>query len=250
VNAAVEVVGVVVPAHDEEEGIGACIAGIRTAVGNPALVDVPVHLVVVLDDCADATGTRAREALAGPSGSPGGSMTAAVVAISARNVGAARAFGAAHLFATLGAVDPETVWLATTDADSVVPADWLAHHLELRHGGADGCAGMVVVDSWQEHPPATQAVYEQHYWPRGRGDFQHQHVHGTNLGVSMAAYLDVGGFSDVATGEDHAIWAALIAAERRLVATPLAAVTTSGRRKGRSPAGFAGFLTQLDGLSA
>jgi len=244
------VVAVVVPAHDEEERIGACIAGIRRAARHPALAEVAVHLVVVLDACTDATSTRARDALALPAQATERAIAATTVAISARNVGRARAFGASHIFATLGAVDPATVWLATTDADSVVPVDWLAHHLEVRHAGADGCAGTVVVDSWLEHPPSTQAAYERHYWPRGRQDFQHPHVHGTNLGVSMAAYLEVGGFPGVVTGEDHALWRALAAADRRLVSTPMAPVITSGRRHGRSPAGFAGFLARMDGVTA
>ena len=182
-------IAVVVPARDEEELVGGCIAGIRRAAAHPALRAIPVHLVVVLDDCRDATAERVAEALARP-GSPLAAAT--VIAVSARNVGAARALGAAEAFFTLGtATDPESVWLATTDADSVVPDDWLAHHLELWLAGAEGCAGTVVVDQWCEHPAATRPAFEAQY-PQGIG---HPHVHGTNLGVSMAAYLDAGGFA-------------------------------------------------------
>jgi hypothetical protein len=51
---AVTAVGVVVPARDEQERIGACLASVRRALaGLPA--DVAVAVVVVLDRCVDAT---------------------------------------------------------------------------------------------------------------------------------------------------------------------------------------------------
>jgi cellulose synthase/poly-beta-1,6-N-acetylglucosamine synthase-like glycosyltransferase len=243
-----EVVAVVVPAHNEQDHIGACVHAIRRAAAHPELSGVAVHLVVVLDDCQDATALRAEEALGAQPGAlaaRAGALTATLVPVSVRNVGLARALGVTHVFFRLGTIDPEAVWLATTDADSVVPANWLAHHLELRRQGADGCAGTVEVDSWDEHPQSARERFEALYRPDGQLGFGHPHVHGTNLGVSMAAYLDVGGFPPLVTAEDHALWQALAAAGRRLVATPTAPVTTSGRRHGRSPAGFADTLVRL-----
>lgn len=236
-----DVVVVVVPAHDEEEGIGGCLAAIIDAAAHPAVRGVAVHLVVVLDDCRDATLPRAAAVVSG-AGLP---VTATLTAVAARNVGRARGLGAAHAWRSLAPADPETVWLATTDADSVVPPDWLAHHLELRAEGADGCAGTVVVDSWDQHPPSTRYAFDARYRRHGRLDFGHPHIHGTNLGVSMAAYLAAGGFSPLVSGEDHALWNALGRDGRRLIATPGAPVTTSGRRYGRSPGGFAGTLRRL-----
>jgi len=238
---ATEAMFVVVPAHDEQDLIGNCVAGIRRASAHPALCGIEVHLILVLDACADATGLRAAAALEGS----GSSLEATIMSVSVRNVGQARALGAARAAALCGGVDPEAVWLATTDADSVVPAEWLAHHLHLRRRGADACAGTVVVDSWREHTASTRRAFHAQYQPEGRLGFGHPHVHGTNLGVSLAAYLLAGGFSPLVTGEDHALWRALVVAGRRLVATPEAPVTTSGRRHGRSPAGFAGTLGRL-----
>ena len=37
----------------------------------------------------------------------------------------------------LGAASAEQVWIANTDADSRVPADWLTHQLDCAHDGAD-----------------------------------------------------------------------------------------------------------------
>jgi glycosyltransferase involved in cell wall biosynthesis len=249
IRAPLEALVVVVPAHNEQDRIGACIAGIQRAAGHPEMSRVPVHLVVVLDACHDATGWRAAAALAEPS-APAMSLSAIIVSVAVRNVGGARAFGAAQAFLRVGGVDPEAVWLATTDADSVAPANWLAHQVDLRRGGADGVAGTVVVDSWSEHPASTEMAFDALYRPRGLVEFGHSHVHGTNLGVSMAAYLEAGGFSPLATGEDHALWQALAGAGRPLVATPGAPVTTSGRRHGRSPAGFADTLVRLGSITA
>ena len=47
-----EWIGIVVPAHNEEDLLGACVAALDEAA---ARVDVPVHLVVALDACVDGT---------------------------------------------------------------------------------------------------------------------------------------------------------------------------------------------------
>jgi hypothetical protein len=45
--------GVVVPAHDEQTLLPACLAALRHAA---EAVSVPVHLLVVADACSDRTG--------------------------------------------------------------------------------------------------------------------------------------------------------------------------------------------------
>jgi hypothetical protein len=251
---ATQAVAVVVPARDEEDGIGGCIGAIAEAAAHPALAGVPVHLMLVLDDCRDATAVRAQEALRlAARSAAAGSLLVNAVSVSLANVGRARALGVALAVAGMAeahkGVGADAVWLATTDADSVVPRHWLAHQLELRMAGADGYAGTVIVDSWAEHPDRTRRRFERRYHGDGSG-FGHPHVHGTNLGLSLAAYLAVGGFAPLETGEDRALWDALGAAGRRLVSTPLAPVVTSGRRWGRSPGGFAALLRQLGTVPA
>ena len=73
----------------------------------------------------------------------------------------------------------------------------------------------------------------------------HVHVHGANLGLSAAAYLDAGGVPPVALAEDHALVDALRTRARRLVATGAIPVVTSARRESRTVGGFADHLRSL-----
>ena len=67
-------VGVVVPARDEEERIGACLAAVDVAI---RAAGVPAVVCVVADRCTDATAeralaeARAAERAYGPGGTPG-----------------------------------------------------------------------------------------------------------------------------------------------------------------------------------
>jgi glycosyltransferase involved in cell wall biosynthesis len=51
-------VGVIVPAHDEQDLLPSCLASVRRAA--QALRGTPVHLVVVADACRDRTVQVAR----------------------------------------------------------------------------------------------------------------------------------------------------------------------------------------------
>jgi len=130
----IQAVGVIVPAHNEQDLLPACLASLRRAAG--AVRGVPVHLVVVADACRDLTVRAARR---------GG---ASVVAVSARNVGKARAAGACEVLRLAGQRDPADIWLATTDADTIVPASWLRQHVRYASQGWDAVAGTVRVGDW------------------------------------------------------------------------------------------------------
>ncbi len=108
----------------------------------------------------------------------------------AHNVGVARAAGFAAVLAREAGRPAEQMWLATTDADSTVPADWLAEQLRLAAKGAEVVAGTVRVQDWSEQPAAARDRFHAGYGRPGRG---HLHVHGANLGMSATAYLDAGG---------------------------------------------------------
>ncbi|MGH3701434.1 MAG: glycosyltransferase [Pseudonocardiaceae bacterium] len=214
-------VGVVVPAHNEEELLPGCLAALRRAA---AAVDVPVHLLVVLDACSDYTADAAGDT--------------DVLVVWERNVGATRRAGFAHLLHKLGA---DQVWLASTDADSQVPTRWLVDQLAHAHRGADAVAGMVSVADWSEHPPSTAERFQRlHHHIVG-----HHHVHGANLGLSARSYLAVGGFPALSAHEDIALVTALKHAGHRVLHAADPPVITSARHHARVSEGFADFLIHL-----
>ena len=226
-TAGIEAVGVVVPAHNEEPLLPACLA----ALGRVAsVVGVPVSVLVVADTCTDRTAAVAR------------ARGARVIAIGARNVGAARAAGMAELLRLTAGVDPSAVWLATTDADTVVPPGWLERQLRYASQGWDVVLGTVTVADWDGHPSHVPAAFDALY---EFGDGPHPHVHGANLGIRASAYLAAGGFRPLRTAEDHALLAAATEAGCSVLQASDITVETSARRRARAPLGFSHLLRTL-----
>ncbi|MCC7633998.1 glycosyltransferase [Stenotrophomonas rhizophila] len=214
-------IAVIVPAHNEAADIARCLAAVAVAGKHPGLDGEAVVAVVALDACTDATAA----ACAGHG--------AAMVALDARCVGAARAAAASHALA-LGAR-----WIASTDADTIVPPDWLWKQTTC---GADAFCGVVEVRDWLDYPPLVREAFAVCEHARDG----HGHVHGANLGVSAAAYRAAGGFAPLVTGEDVALVQALQQAEVSIAWHARPAVATSARRSARAPRGFSGFLRTLE----
>ncbi|MEV8038339.1 hypothetical protein [Streptomyces sp. NPDC086182] len=63
--------------------------------------------------------------------------------------------------------------------------------------------------------------------------------------MSAAAYLRVGGFAPLPTGEDRDLAARLFAAGYRIARTDQHAVHTAARLRGRAPGGLADLLASL-----
>lgn len=204
------IAGVVVPAHNEQERLPACLA----ALGNATVV-------VVADACTDRTAEVAR------------SRGAIVLEIAERNVGAARAAGVRELLRR------GVSWVATTDADTLVPAGWLETQLRLAARGWDAVAGTVSVTDWTGHPSWRPAVFARRY----ARDIP---IHGANLGFTAEAYVTAGGFPALPTGEDHALVNALEQAGRRVLRTPEVNVITSARLHYRAPHGFSHLISTLE----
>jgi hypothetical protein len=136
-------------------------------------------------------------------------------------------------------VDPERVWIANTDADSIVPMDWLAVHLEFAERSVALLRGAVRPDARE-----LAAEHLRRWLSLNPPLEQHDHVHGANLGLTAAAYLAAGGFRDLPLQEDVEL-VRLVAASGRLTAsTARAPVTTSARPVGRLDGGFASYLRQ------
>ena len=226
----IQAVGVVIPAHNEEDLLPACLAAVRKAARR--LHRTAVHLVVVADACTDRTAEQAQR---------GGAV---VREIQARCVGAARRAGMGEVLHRTRHVERGRVWLATTDADTLVPPEWLGQQLRYATGGWDAVVGTVTVADWSEHPPSLPSLFHQHYRTGSAGS--HPHVHGANLGFTASAYLAAGGFRPSHTAEDHAMVAALTAANRRILRTTEINVLTSARRQARAPRGFSHLLAELE----
>lgn len=217
---------VVVPAHNELDHLPRCLRALATAA---VCMPVPVLVVVVLDACDDAS-----ERLAGRFG-----PDVQFVTVEAGNVGAARAAGFHYARSQCADVQDEALWYATTDADSVVPADWL---VRMTQTGADVVLGVVRLPVWRHFTAEAMRGYLRGIHADGRG---HDHIHGANMGFRADAYWHVGGFRALPTGEDRELVARFEAAGMRIRRDAGLAVTTSDRRVGRAPGGFAAHLRGL-----
>jgi hypothetical protein len=92
----------------------------------------------------------------------------------------------------------------------------------------------------------TEPLLHQRWLDRHDDQLGHPHVHGANLGFSLAAYLHVGGFTHQACGEDVDLVSRLRRAGLVVQATADDPVATSGRRTSRVRCGFADYLSDLD----
>lgn len=213
-------IGICIPAHDEEDLVEACLHSISVAAQHPGLAGEDVMVVVVLDSCSDGTAAVVAN------------WPVVALSIEAHNVGRARATGARHL------LQNQARWLAFTDADSCVAPDWLVVQLSL---AADVVCGTVEVDSWAAHGLQAQAA-QQHFETTYRDQEGHRHVHGANLGVSAVSYLQAGGFDARQCGEDQALVDRLAALGAHIAWTARPRVVTSGRPFSRVEHGFAGAI--------
>lgn len=221
-------VGVTVPAHNEEDLLPACLRALRAAAQTVA--SLPVHVVVVADNCTDRT---VQAAISGG---------ASVISVNAHAVGTARAAGMKELLRHFADLDRRDLWLATTDADTIVPPAWLERQLRYADQGWDAVLGTVSVAEWTDVPAHLPATFAAHY---EFGEGPHPHVHGANLGIRASAYVGAGGFGHLVTAEDHAFVSALTLAGYSVLRAADIAVTTSARLSGRAPLGFSHLLTKL-----
>lgn len=217
--------GIAIPAHNEQKAIAGCLAAALAASRNPRLLEEAVTLVVVLDSCCDDTGLIAA------------AYGVEVLRVDARNVGVARAAGAEWL------LDRGARWLAFTDADTCVSVNWLAEQLDLQ---ADVVCGTVGVDDWTPHGE-NAALIHLHFSETYFDVDGHRHIHGANLGVSAEAYRRAGGFPKLACSEDVAFVEALQASGASIAWSARPRVTTSARRQARAVGGFADAL--IDAVS-
>ena len=216
-------IGIVIPAHNEEAWLGATLQAASQAAHHPDLRGEDVQTVVVLDACTDESATIAS------------SWPVTILTMQERNVGKARALGAEHLLA-LGAR-----WLAFTDADTLVSPSWLTTQLSLR---AQAVCGSISVDDWSPNGPHG-AFLQRHFSETYQDTDGHRHIHGANLGVSAEAYRRAGGFPPLACSEDVALVNALMACGIEIAWSAAPRVVTSARLQARARGGFGDTLLAI-----
>jgi GT2 family glycosyltransferase len=223
---------VIIPAHDEEELLGACLDSLEPAAWHAHESGVQqVYTLVVADACTDTTRATARVRGVG------------CLTVNGRNVGAARSAGATAALAELSrkGYDPAQTYLLHTDADTEVSADWLVRHIRAA-AQHDAVLGPVEIRDWTPRGEHCIPLFEQ-----ACASEQNRHrVHGANLGVRAEAYLRAGGFPALPVAEDRALVEALRTAGASVVFRPDMAVFTSARISHRVRGGFSDFLSRLE----
>lgn len=218
------IVSVVVPARDEETLLPTALHALRAA--RLRVPHISVDITVVADQCTDRTAEVAAD------------LGADVVEIDAGNVGAARAAGfAAALRRHAGSTHRQ--WLATTDADSRVPAGWLGSQLHAARLGYDVFCGTVVLAPLDRN---EFAAWVKQYFDDAAHGTHHGHIHGANLGLTATCYEAIGGFSPLSSGEDVDLIHRCDRGGAKIAWSTAVPVTTSARREARAPNGVAADL--------
>jgi hypothetical protein len=233
--------GVAIPVHNEEQLISAALNSLDRSIGQALDSGVSVGIAVVLDRCCDRSSQLASEWRSRAT-SFHQSLHIEILEMEAGNVGAARRAGCKALLREWSGGPTQQIWLATTDADSEVPRDWISAQLRARNEGAQVWVGGVAVRDWSGRTPGTAAAW--------RCQYEHEAlpIHGANLGIDGATYLETGGFQNLATGEDRDLFTRAIALGAVIRHDPRVRVVTSSRRDARAPRGFAHALTSIEAV--
>ncbi len=229
---------VVVPARDEEERIGTCLAALA---GQVEIDPGAYEVIVVLDLCLDGTAAAVEEARARfPD------LTVHVIDGPGRGAGAARAAGMDVGCARLEALGRTGGLLASTDADSRVAVDWLARQLEAVAAGAEAIGGEILLDPVEAAalPDGVLARREADLAARTReaarrGPAEHAHFSGASLAVTPRAYREAGGMAWLAALEDQELEDRLAAAGIAIHRLAPVSVVTAARTEGRAERGLA-----------
>ena len=220
---------IVIPARDEEALIGRCLTSVQSAVIHAerqwAGSGPEISITVVADRCTDRTVPIARQ-FSGVS----------VLEIFAANVGRARAAGVQNALTRIN--EPlGLVWIANTDADSVVPLNWITVQADFAARRKGMMVGTVRPDFADLTSEQREAWTAKHTPGQANG-----HIHGANLGIRADLYLAAGGFPEYTEHEDVELAGHVSRLGARVVASDLCEVMTSGRAHGRTPGGYAGYL--------
>ncbi len=232
---------VAVPARDEADGIGGCLAAVVRA-GRHALDAGAVdrfRVAVAAHRCTDATAAAATEVLAAA-----GVDHLVQIQAEPMPVGVVRSTLVGRALRAAPPLDSARTWVFSTDADSVVPPDWVTSILAtVERTGADLVAGLTALVGW-DADQAAQDAYRR-LLAAGTTSAGHRHVYAANLAVSHRAFTRAGGFPGSVHGEEHALVAAVRRTGGRVVSVFHPVVATSARMPGRAEHGLGALLQRL-----
>ena len=236
---------VAVPVKDEEERIAACLSSL---IGQVDVDLAEVAVILLLNNCSDATAERVRESadqLPFPL-----ELRHVELPVPYANAGWARRLG---MEAAADWVSPDGLIL-TTDADTLMYADWIAANLREIEAGVDAVAGYVNAhpDELMQLPPAIleRGSLEWEYqqldaemvarvdpdphdpWPR------HNQNCGASAAITCSAYRLIGGLPPKAVGEDRALFEMVRRVDGRIRHSLDVQVVTSARTDGRALGGL------------
>lgn len=227
-------VAVVIPARDERNRLTRCLDRVLDALD---VLPVPGGVVVVDHRSTDGTGDVVRAIAATDD-------RVELLHSSAETLAGARDDGFRAAIERYGM----DAWIASTDADTVVPQNWIRDQLVHARAGVVAVAGTVRL----LRSPRSAALRNQWWADYARNfspDGTHPHVHAANLGISAAAYVRCGGFPrHVVRAEDIALWQQLRLNGMHPIADASIAVSTSARPDARQQGGFGAALLQLYGV--
>jgi glycosyltransferase involved in cell wall biosynthesis len=234
---------VAIPVRDEAERIETCLAALDAQSRRPDAV------VLMLNNCTDVTESivhamapRLRFAL---------DVVSRDLPAALASAGHARRLALELAARRAGYNDV----LLTTDADAVVPPDWIVRNLGALESGADIVCGRAVIDPVEAsaipahlHQDDARecrliALLDTIAWmldpePHDRLP-RHTEASGASLAVRSDAFRRVGGIPAIRSGEDRAFVRALWMMDARVRHDPSVVVTVSGRIVGRAEGGMA-----------
>lgn len=235
---------VVVPARDEAERVGACL---RALAAQRGIRPRAYEIILVLDDCRDATRERALAA------AQESQLALHLVELSeSSGVGRARRLGMDLACTRLLEVGRTRGLIASTDADSVVAEDWLVAQLTLLRAGAQAIGGRIELDPKEARELRSEVLaYRRHQaarrmrtvlersTPSARPLAEHHQFSGASLGVTAALYRACGGLPAPSALEDEAFERTLQRLSIAIHRSNSVRVRTSARTDGRASRGLA-----------
>jgi glycosyltransferase involved in cell wall biosynthesis len=232
---------VAIPVRDEATRIGGCLRAL-------ARQSMPAdHVVLLLNNCSDGTAEVVKALPRAPH-----RLHLVECNLDAPSASAGVARGLAMKYATTLI---EEGAILTTDADAVVPNNWIEANLGAMKQGAEAVCGRAVIDPIEALliPPhlhqddAREVAYGNLLdeigsiilpdpadpWPRHREDS------GASIAMTAAMFRRVGGVPCIASGEDRALIRMLRMIDAPVRHDPNIRVVVSGRIEGRAQGGMA-----------